>query len=484
MEHNISLSRKGLTDLLSLPISRSLWVGIFTSFLLRMAGGATGVLLVKYLNARVAPARGEDFIDPGIIGLLTGIYFATELLGAPVLGAFSDFWGRKPLLLLGPLFGAIAVQIHPLTTVIIIIALARMFEGLAAACNIPATLGFLADATGGNAALRGRVMGIFEIASLVGLAIGPTLGGALWDGINLPTVALYLPGLEVNGLRAVSIVYLVSMVLIFLFITETRPGTVAAPHTAEAEMGALVAVATSGPDPVVVRETAQGARPSTTRIVVEELRARVRGYRELLRLPRLTSFTPAWITVNAVLGLWFNHVAALLTRTNRNPNQLLEGGYSLTQVGQIFFLFAITFGIGILFWSLFYARIRKTNMMLAAVFGTIGVCVTGLLINNQVLPGNLALALAVPLIISLFVMSGFTPVALAYLADISEDRAQDRGMVMGLYSVLLGVGQLGGALLGVPFVQAWGFNGLLLATGLLALFAIGVIVHLRRVSGD
>lgn len=482
MEHNISLSRKGLTDLLSLPISRSLWVGIFTSFLLRLAGGATGILVVTYLNTRVAPTQGKEFIEPGVIGLLTGIYFATELLGAPVLGAFSDFWGRKPLLLLGPLFGAIAVQIHPLTTIILVIAVARLFEGLAAACNIPATLGFLADATGGNPALRGRVMGIFEIASLVGLAIGPTVGGLLWDGIHLPTLALYLPGLEVNSLRTISLVYLFAMVLIYFFITETRPGRVAAPHTADPETAALVTAATEGPDPVAAQRVAAGG--STVSAVSAEIAARVRGYRALLRLPRLTNFTPAWITVNAVLGLWFNHVAALLTRKDRDPTQLLQGGYTPTQAGQIFFMFAVTFGIGILFWSLFYARIRKTNMMLAAVFGTIGVCITGLLINNQILPGNLALVMAVPLIISLFVMSGFTPVALAYLADISEDRAQDRGMVMGLYSVLLGVGQLGGALLGVPFVQTWGFNGLLLATGLLALIAIGVIVHLRRVTGD
>jgi MFS family permease len=185
-----------------------------------------------------------------------------------------------------------------------------------------------------------------------------------------------------------------------------------------------------------------------------------------------------------VLGLWFNHVAGLLTRADHDPSQMLQGGYSPTQASQIFLLFAATFGIGILFWSLFYARIRKTNMMMAAVFGTIGVCVTGFVINNQVLPASIAWVMLIPLILSLFVMSGFTPVALAYLADISEERAQDRGMVMGLYSVLLGVGQVAGSLLGVPFVQAAGFNGLLLATGLLALLAIGVIAHLRSVTGD
>ena len=47
-------------------------------------------------------------------------------------------------------------------------------------------------------------------------------------------------------------------------------------------------------------------------------------------------------------------------------------------------------------------------------------------------------------------MSGFTPAALAYLADITEDYAGDRGAIMGLYSVFLGVGQFVGVIAGRP----------------------------------
>jgi MFS family permease len=228
-----------------------------------------------------------------------------------------------------------------------------------------------------------------------------------------------------------------------------------------------------------------GGGGSAAPSVGAELRARMRGYRELLRLPRLINFIPAWLTVNGVLGLWFTHVSALLTRPTHDPGQLLDGGFSATDVAKLFGMFGVVFTIGILFWSLFYSRIRKTTMMLLAICGTIGVCVFGFLVNNQVLPDPPGVwPLAIPLFLSLFVMSGFTPVALAYLADISEERAQDRGMVMGLYSVLFGVGQLGGAILGTPFIQVYNFNGLLLATGVLAVLGIAVIIHLRRVTGD
>src|SRR6478672_5282480 len=207
MDHGISLKRGGLRDLLRTPINRSLKVGILTSFLLRFAGSATAILLVKYLNFRVAGASGASHIEPGIVALLSAIFYVTELLMSPVLGALSDRWGRKPFLLMGPLFGALAVQIHPLTTVILVIAFARLFEGLATACNIPATLGFLSDSTGGDAALRGRVMGLFEVASLVGLVTGPTLAGVLWEGIGPE----HILALEANGLRVISVLYLIAV---------------------------------------------------------------------------------------------------------------------------------------------------------------------------------------------------------------------------------------------------------------------------------
>src|SRR5690242_7427645 len=295
MEHNISFSRAGIRDLLRTPINRSLKVGILSSFILRMAGGATAIMLVKYLNFGVAAAHGQTHIHPGVVALLSAIFYLTELVMSPVMGALSDRWGRKPFLVLGPIFGALAVQIHPLTTVILVIALARLFEGLATACNIPSTLGFLSDATGGNAALRGRVMGLYEVASLVGLVSGPAVGGLLWEGLNLG--GLTLPGLEVNGLRVVSLIYLLAVLLIYLFIDETTPGLArrrAAPPSAEPELATLVAAAPDGPGTVVAQRVMGGGGGSAAPSVGAELRARMRGYRELLRLPRLINFIPAW----------------------------------------------------------------------------------------------------------------------------------------------------------------------------------------------
>ena len=84
------------------------------------------------------------------------------------------------------------------------------------------------------------------------------------------------------------------------------------------------------------------------------------------------------------------------------------------------------------------------------------------------------------ILIGIFVESGFTPAALAYLAEIAEERAEDRGAVMGVYSVLLSVGQLLGGALAAPFADAMGINGLIVLTGLLCLVALFTVMLLGQ----
>src|SRR5947208_3357117 len=64
-------------------INTSLKVAIGSSFILRLAGASTGFLLGAYLKQIVQA-------DANLIGALAAVYYATELLLAPVFGAFSD----------------------------------------------------------------------------------------------------------------------------------------------------------------------------------------------------------------------------------------------------------------------------------------------------------------------------------------------------------------------------------------------------------
>ena len=141
-----------------------------------------------------------------------------------------------------------------------------------------------------------------------------------------------------------------------------------------------------------------------------------------------------------------------------------------------------SFVLGIAAWSLIYASMRKTTVMLIGVGGLFLTCLVLFLINLQpALTAPLVLPLSVLLVVSILIQSGFTPAALAHLADITLAHADTRGAIMGLYSVFLGLGQLLGASLGGPFVDWLGADGMILFTALLGVLA-GVLVWRLRGS--
>jgi MFS family permease len=84
------------------------------------------------------------------------------------------------------------------------------------------------------------------------------------------------------------------------------------------------------------------------------------------------------------------------------------------------------------------------------------------------------------MIIAVIIESGFTPAALIYLSDISELHPENRGMVTGLYSFLLGFGQLGGTIIAGPFADWQGVDGLLIIMGILGFLSILGVLLLRR----
>ena len=75
----------------------------------------------------------------------------------------------------------------------------------------------------------------------------------------------------------------------------------------------------------------------------------------------------------------------------------------------------------------------------------------------------------------LFVLAGATPAALGLLADISEAFPDDRGAVMGLYSVFLAVGQIIGSVIGGAAADQWAFDGILFAT--LILMGVAIVTE-------
>lgn len=382
---------------------------------------------------------------------INAVFFLPELFGSPVLGAMSDRYGRKAFIMLGPLAGAIAVQITAFTTLLPVIAITRFLEGLSTASAIPATLGYLSAITSKDEALRARIMGLFEIATFGGTIGGILLGGPLFD--QFQNHAFTLDGL----------IYLSSLAILFFGMVELRQHdrAVTFPHFGERISFAI-------------------------RLAASAFANAYGGIRATLTSGPVLRFAPAWLAINMLPGLWLNNVTGqVVNASNRFPDQLIFGilghdpnpGTRLSMAGAV--VLAV-FTVGILLWSQVVGRFRRTSLMLACAGGLPVIVVAVFMLNhsgslsNPVVPAYLGVA-----ILALMVVSGFTPAALTYLADLTENSPVNRGAIMGVYTVLFGLGQFIGELLGGPFGDWRGVDGLLFLTMLLGVIAIGTVGWLR-----
>ncbi len=440
---------------------RRLWLSfaglLLGSLVLRAAAGAMGENIQFYFNAINDAAANPNHplstlvrvhvypIDYTLGGIIIATFFAAELVGSLLLGGLSDRYGRKRFILFGPVFGAIAVQITALTTALWLLVVTRLLEGLSTAASAPATLAYIADVTEDDPRLRARLVGFFEVVTIGGVAAGFSLGGWLWRHYGGPALVFGLP-LTSPAFALNALIYLVSLLILWIGVHESR--------SPEHRARATAATAT-------VRQT-------------------LAAYWRTLSSPEVAGFAPAWIAVNGVLGIWINLSARVLTDPLGRPGQLLVGHFNSLQAGNIRAIYAVFFVLGILLWSFIYASMRKTTVMLIGVGGLFLTCATMFALNHQpALNAPLVLPLAALLVVSIVIQSGFTPAALAHLADISLGHAESRGIIMGLYSVFLGLGQLLGASLGGPFVDWDGADGMILATALLGVIAAVLLWRLR-----
>jgi MFS family permease len=435
---------------------RSLAAVIVGSLFLRAAAGAMGELIQFYFNAihaasldpsqplRAIAGAGNVYpISYTLGGIIIGSFFVAELLGAPVLGAWSDRVGRKWFIILGPLFGAVAVLITSVTTVIWLLVFTRLLEGLSTASNAPATLGYIAEATSASPKLRTRIAGLFEVGTIGGIAIGFSLGGWLWRRFG---TAAWIAGIPFTSpaFAVDSLIYLASLVVLWIGFHRVKQIRRASAVSSTSSNGTL------------------------------------KRYWAIFRSPRVAGFAPAWIAINAVLGIWINLSARILTDKNGFPHQVLVGHFDSFSAGNVIALYALFFILGILAWSIFFPTLKKTTTMLIGSAGLIVSCLLIFGINHQpALSAPWVLPLSIMLVISIMVQSGFTPAALAHLQDITETHDTDRGAIMGLYSVFLGVGQFLGASVGGLFVDWRGADGMALITGLLGVFAAWLVIRAR-----
>ena len=137
----------------------------------------------------------EDFSSSGsTVGLLSGTYALSQFTVAPLIGALSDRFGRKPVISVCVMGSVLGMGLFATT---LTLPWQQIWPG-AAAAGVPLTMLFLAraidGASGGTAATatavladittpenRAKAFGLIGVAFGLGFALGPGLGGLLGD---------------------------------------------------------------------------------------------------------------------------------------------------------------------------------------------------------------------------------------------------------------------------------------------------------------
>jgi MFS transporter, DHA1 family, tetracycline resistance protein len=168
-----------------------------------------------------------------VYGLLAATYPAFQLIGSPILGKWSDIYGRKKILLLSNVGTSIGwllflfalflpsnsfdIHIAFLGTFIVIIPLlilflARAIDGITGG-NISIANAYLADLSSDST--RSKNFGKMAISSNLGFILGPALAGILGGtiyGAILPVLAAL-------------ILSLVTIIVIFFLLRESKPSS-------------------------------------------------------------------------------------------------------------------------------------------------------------------------------------------------------------------------------------------------------------------
>ncbi|WP_143294567.1 MFS transporter, partial [Burkholderia pseudomallei] len=157
-------------------LSREVWI-----ILLTLAVDAVGLGVATPVLPDLLRAVGERPAHvPVMLGSLITCFYFMQFVFGPIVGALSDAWGRRPILLIALGGGALSYAIGALLA-------AHLLAGIAASSAAVATA-YLADVT--PPALRARRFALASSVLGLGLIAGPAFGGVLGAlGPRAPFVA-------------------------------------------------------------------------------------------------------------------------------------------------------------------------------------------------------------------------------------------------------------------------------------------------------
>jgi len=147
-------------------MSRPLLV-IFLTILVNLIG--FGIIIP------LLPFYAETFgASPFVVGMLFGSFSVAQLIASPLLGHWSDHWGRRPVLIFSLLGTVVSFVMLAVAHSLALLFAARIVDGLSGG-NITTARAYIADVT--DESNRAKAFGMLGASFGLGFILGPAISG-------------------------------------------------------------------------------------------------------------------------------------------------------------------------------------------------------------------------------------------------------------------------------------------------------------------